>query len=764
MEVKDILEKIRQPKDAPREYYLAVEIGFKLVKSALWVIDAGQINILSVGSIQTWQEESAIVEAVDASLSMAMAEFSPAEGEKEPNKVIFGLPDDWVEGEKIQPEKLQILKEISQKMEFEPVGFVVTTEAINHYLKETEGVPPTAILIGLTARRIFVTLLRLGKILPTQAVDRSGNLGDDVLEGLSRYSQDEDFPSRILFYDGQEDLEKARQDLVAYPWQSGDQKITFLHLPKTEILPSDFDIKAVAIAGGKEVARSAGIEVTAAKSSEETALPADHPPPSQPQKAPAAAEASNFVPVDFGFVKDRDIAKVSPRPASPVTPAVVPPAAFSPVAPPTTPSTLSPTDPLPTPAPVQKNRSRLKISPNFLSKVNIPKPTLPKVALAGKPAVVAAVVGGVILLLLAGAGLAYWRLPKANVVLHLEPQILEDQFEVILDPELSVASLDDLSLPGQALATDIEGSKSAPATGTKLTGEPAKGEVTIYNDTAQKKTFPAGTVLTSSAGLEFTLDTAVEIASKSGNAADSQPGQAVVGVTAAEIGSDSNLASGTEFSVANFSKADYLAKNNTAFAGGSSREIAVVAAADRTELLENLTAELEAQVVDQLRSQVSAGQTLIEESIQSTVADQEFSAVVGDEADSVTLSLSLACTGLAFSEEEMNQLVEGLIRDKVPSGFEYRRDASSTSFALQKITKDGQAVFEVGLKASLLPQVDFNQVKAYLVGKYPMIGKTYLENLPNIATADIVITPPLPAKLLTFPRRPENITIATQID
>ena len=96
---------------------------------------------------------------------------------------------------------------------------------------------------------IFLFLLRLGKISPTQIVKRSQSLGDDVIEGLSRFEEEEPFPARILLYDSGEELQEVRQDLVDYPWQeekAKEKEVTFLHLPKVEMLSAgefSFDFK-----------------------------------------------------------------------------------------------------------------------------------------------------------------------------------------------------------------------------------------------------------------------------------------------------------------------------------------------------------------------------------------------------------------------------------------------------------------------------------------------------------------------------------------
>jgi len=103
-----------------------------------------------------------------------------------------------------------------------------------------------------------VTLVDLGKILGTNLVVRSGSVGADLAEGLSRFERDIAFPARVLIYDGEENLEEVRQQLINYPWQ--DQKVSFLHLPKVEILSADFDIKAIVLASASQMADVKDVE------------------------------------------------------------------------------------------------------------------------------------------------------------------------------------------------------------------------------------------------------------------------------------------------------------------------------------------------------------------------------------------------------------------------------------------------------------------------------------------------------------------------
>jgi hypothetical protein len=116
-----------------------------------------------------------------------------------------------------------------------------------------------------------------------------------------------------------------------------------------------------------------------------------------------------------------------------------------------------------------------------------------------------------------------------------------------------------------------------------------------------------------------------------------------------------------------------------------------------------------------------------------------------------------------YSEEELKTLVAEMIEDKIPAGFEFKKEESEIDFELQKVTKVGVAIFKARLSANLLPQIDLEEVKKNLVGKYPQFGKAYLDNLSNVVGTEIKITPRLPSRLLTFPRMAKNIEIEIQV-
>ncbi len=768
MEVKTILSKIRQKEDQPSEYFFALEINLEFVKSAIFSIIDNQVKVLSFGSAERWESDEELIEAVDASLSSA-AEKLPIKGEvKEPEKVVFGLPFNWVEGDKIIDEKLGILKKLSEKLDLKPTGFVVITEAIVYHFKTVEGVPPTAILVHLGHKKISVVLARIGKILGPTLVDKSNNLADDLIEGLSRLETKESLPARVMLYNGEEKLEEAKQQLVGYPWlEKKKEAVEFLHLPKVEILPLNFDIEAIALAGGKEVAKAAGLVLeekpTPAKEAELVEEEAEEVEEKAEEKVKEKVAAAGFVSAGaLGFVKGKEAMKAPPV-AEMKEEEAEPPEAKE----------VRP-EPMPKEEPVVKGALerempaeakpsvliKLKSLPSLLPAFNLAffKGLIPS-SLRSSPILM--IVVGFFLVFVIGLFAAYWFLPRAEVTLYLEPEVLAKDFTITLDPNADAPDKENFILPAREEEVEMEGTKSRGTTGTVDVGDPAKGEVTIYNGTSGEKTFDSGTTIASSGGIEFTLDDDVTVASQS-SAAD-PPGQAKVNVTAVEIGTEGNLASGTEFTVANYAKSDYVAKNDSAFSGGTSRQVQAVSEDDQEILLSELKTSLEEEAKNKLVSQISLEDRLVEESITSKTVSSDYSHEVGEEVDNLELILKVKATALVYNEDELRELTEESVLESVSEDFEYDPEETKFSFELGEVNEDGSVTVKVNLEANLLSKMDLEKIKRDLAGKYLLVGRTYLSNLPRTAGFEAKIKPQLPGRLGTFPRVASRIEIKTEI-
>lgn len=732
MEIKGILEKIRQ-KEPKKEFLFALEIGHEIVKSAIWGIMDNEVKVMAIGETFSWEKEEELVQAVDMTLSSVAQKFVPQQELVEPNKVVLGLPADWVEQDKIVAEKNHLIKKISQELELNPIGFVLINEAIIHYLKTNEGVPPTAIVVGLGIKRLTVCLVKLGKTIGVQSVKRSDNLGADLNEGLSRFTNQEVFPARILIY-GKEKLEEARQELMNYSWPK--EVVNFLHLPKVEILAPDFDIQAIVLAGGKEISKGQVQNFSTAKEEKEEKIE---------EKVVENKEEL------MGFIEGKDVAE-EPRRV------------------------------------VEKEEKQPEVIPEETPKAKIPKiprlnfasffapflarfkklalPSLPKPRIKFNFSSRLVMIGGILLaLLVILIGLAlifWWYMPKAQINLYIKPQALEKDFLVKLDPSIQVADNEKLILPAQKQEVIVEGEKTSVTTGSKIVGDPAKGKVTIFKVPGAEKKFSAGTLITSSSGIKFTLDEEVLIASRS-SAADPTP-SAIAAVTAEKIGPEGNLASGAEFSIANFAKSDYVAKNESAFAGGTSREIQAVSKKDQDKLVEDLTNELKKKATEELKTKIESQYKPVEESLTTKVMEKSFSKEVEAEADEVSLKMKIKVLALSYSESDFTKMIQEQIEKSIPEGLEYKPEESETKFVLKEVTKDGMAIFSAQYKTNLIPKLDLEAIKKNLSGKYLDIGKSYLTSLPAVNSVEVKITPSLPMMINVFPRMIKNIRIEVVVE
>jgi hypothetical protein len=752
MALPKIISQFGQKEDhEKKEYLLAIEIWDGEVKSAIWTVEGGKTKVAALGSRENWSQKEELIEATDRSLSQASERFS--EIGHEPSKVIFGLPEKWTDEKEIQEKYRGLLKEIYQKLELKPVGYVLTFDALIHHLKKVEGVPPSAILVKLAKDKLYLAVVEVGKKIGVEEVGRSQDLAADLREGLTRIEESKTLPARILLFDS-EDMESANQTLIAHPWlkpQPDGKKLGFLHLPKIEILPTDADINAVALAGGSEVAKSLGFEI------EEEEKPAPE------VEEPAFAEASTDVEAmvdrsegeeaDFGFVKGKDIQEERPAMKTEIEEEeVVPEETLAREAEPEFEERVEP------------KRERFGLSnltgilplaslKKFFGQIHLPFSF-------GWP-MIALLISGVVLLVGSLLFGLLWYLPQAEVTIFVKPEELEKELSLTIDPNQEVIDQENRILPGRILATEEEGEKSAETTGEKTVGDKAKGEVTVYNRTEDEKTFKEGTIIVGSGGFQFTLDQEIKIASKTPDLSTGVDkwGEAKTGVTAREIGAQYNLAAGTQFSVADLPTSSFLAKNESDLSGGTSRKIQAVSEEDQDGLLASLSEELKDKAEGGLLAKVPPDLSLIEESILTEPTSKDFDHQVGEETQTLNLKLVVKIKALAFNRGDFVKLVAGLMADSIPEGYQLKEDEIESHFEIEEENEDGSFLFKTNIKAHLLPKLASGEIAKNIKGKYQNLAEDYFRTIPGYTRAEFKISPLLPGFLRTLPRREDRIKV-----
>lgn len=769
-----ILDKInpleKEAASGPVEFYLGLVISDKKVQSTIWTLSATGEKDLTFGSLENWNHNSAedLIVAADASIATAVTKLSALSGQQ-PGKVILGLPESWVEENNIKKAKQTILQAVCQKLSLKPLGFVVTPEAIAHYLKQKEGGLPSAIVINLQETEVVVSLIVQGKFLGSKVVGRSDNLALDLEEGLLRFNHQGVLPNRILLVKDAEigNIEELKQTLVAYPWvdPDGDKKLNFLQLPRIEVAEEEMELTAVVNAGCRELGWEEGktAEVVAEKApalavetpvtKEETALPSELSEP----------EPEDWPEEDFGFVKEGDILAVNPPQEEKPNLAVSPASDFSRPKIETVTEEEANAD-LPT------TGKKVDFLGGFNNKISgvfkFLKPgkmffALPQLSFGFLPRKgLSFALGGLFFLVLA-VFFGFWQFTQAEVKIFIQPQKIDKEVEFTVSDEAETVDREKMIVPAREKNLRVLGEKTSNVTGKKTVGDKASGEVVVYNRTEEIVTLAQGEVLKGPGGLRFVLKQEVKVASKTADLVNGVDkwGEAKVGVEAEEIGAQYNLAANSVLTFEDFPSTSLLVKNPEAFSGGTSREIQAVSKDDRAGLQQTLLAELKNEAEGKVAGQIFPGDQVLVNSLSLEDKTDHFDHQVGDEASSLNLKTEANFSFSYVKKEDFEALTEKIIAELVPEGYVRNQEAQENRFTLKDEKK---GIYLAQIKEEFWPEINLDEVPLSLKGKTSGQAETWLKSLGPVAGLEIKIKPKVFSYFRFLPLKAENINVAIE--
>jgi len=758
MDLKSILPN----KKEEEEHFWSLIVEPEWVSAGIWKISEGKVQVLVVSPPSPWSTDGELISACDTSCSFIVQKIS--EDMDPPQKTVFGVFSSWVENGEIKNEYLVKIKKVCSELALTPAGFVVLSEALSNYFKSEEGNNVNAVFIGLSENNLEVSAFDQGKLIGVSQVARSVSLIEDVAEGLSRFSLEEAYPSRMILYNAKEDeLEDARQDLIKADWENF-KGIKFLHPPKIELVSSQTKIYAVSLAGGSEIGNAekvVPIMKTSAADDEEFGknnenedindnIPEEEDFSENSEQSNVKELTEDISPEDFGFTVDttgikREVAPDLNRETVFLN------------------NNQKSFDKRPEGVhqdPIKEKRSIGKLPQKFFgifSKIKFPKLSF-NLKLGGARVILY----GLIILLLLGIGFFafWWFIPEAQVEIYVSPKRIDNEVEIAVNTNSSKNDLEDRTISGRVIEGDKQAEKSDATSGTKTIGDKATGEITIYR-VGTSINLAKETLIKGPQGLNFSLDDEVKVASGS----VLNRGVTKAKVSAKDIGAQYNLASGTTFSISNYPTSDMEAQNESAFSGGTSREVSAVSEDDQERLLKNLQGELENDLKSELSQKVSGDERLIEESLEFNIVKKEFDKKVGDEGTSLSLSLKLAAEGITVENSAIKDIGLKYLNQQVPEGYSLQGDQVTADFTF-KNKKDNIYTILLMVGADLIPRLDTKNIAKNITGKFPQIAEDYFaSNIPGYERAVIKINPiHFPGKLGTLPRITKNISITVNVE
>ena len=686
------------------EYFWSVCLEEGSVQAAIWTIKDNAANVLHVSNSATYEDDETLVTAADSCLSYCIQNLP--EDAKEPTKTVFGVPSSWVGDGQIKREHLDKIRLVCNKLSLNPTGFVVLPEAIAHFVKSQEKTPVSGVVIGVYPQNLDISIFRLGNLAGSVTVSRSTDITDDVIEGLARFGKMDTTPSRFLLFDSKaHDLEETRQSLIKVDWESNSEKIKFLHTPQIEIIDPKEKMVAVSLAGASEIAQLTEVVYDVKNLKAEKNLDKK-----DEGLADGVVEAT-----ELGFNVGGDVDSLD-----------LPQANHDLVS-----SGL-------------ERFGKKKIDLNNIKRKFKGFLTILENEKKENFAFIAVIV---IFFVVVGLFVAFWFLPKAKVTILISPRKIEGHQKITFDPNATNIDFSKKIIPAKVVSTSVNADKTKTTTGTKTIGTASKGSVTFYN-VGDATTIPSGTILTGSS-LQFSLDNDVQIASASGAASAAT---AKANITSVGVGGDYNLASGTFFSVSNFSSSLLQAKNDSDLSGGSSQEVTAVSKDDVNSLVTDLTTQLTNTGKQNLKSQLMSGYLLVDNTVIATPSASDLDHQIGEEAATVKLSMSQKVTGISILRKDMDDLARQIFANQIPSGY---------------VINDNEIDFVFGLKdtdfmINLLPATSLTEIKNLIAGKSPSDVKNILSRkIPGLDDVQIKETSQFP--FLNFlPHVADNITIMLQ--
>jgi hypothetical protein len=704
-------------------------------------------------------------------------------------QTLFGLKESWIEEDRIKKIYLERLKKISDELGLVPIGFITITEAITNLLKKEEGAPLTAILAEIGKTYVTVSLIKAGKIMETKSSEIHDNPAFTVDILLKHFEIPEVLPSKIVIYNGGDD--DLSQKFISHTWS---KSLPFLHVPQIIALPNGFDAKSLlqgaASKMGFEVISESSLKTLERKDDDIPAFDtveidksSEKIDENKEKREDAGSQneeehAVNFVEDEdsiekFGFFENEDVVKMAPvknivetapidiedgnNKSSFDEKAIQPDDTFQ---------TVRLENEEKTHAVEQENieiARKRRGSGNIFKKLGklsnlflgvLRKTKLPK----NKTIFIPLVIVFVLVVLF----IYFFFTLKTTVVLTLNPKLEEQKQNVVFSSENT--DVNKKIIKGNFVEANVDGSAQISTTGKKETGDKAKGTITFYSRFADGKTIAAGTILTSSNSLDFTLDKAVEIGSASADASAS-PTTADGNVTASDIGKESNLPSGTKFNVDNLDPGTIIAKNENAFSGGTKKEITVVAKADTDKLLAQVVKDLEGKAIDSLTQKIDSKENvLLPVPIDSTVEKKSFDKEVGSEATKLNLKATITYQGLSYTKNDLISFTKSLIKKELSAKLEI--DESNIKVEVQNVkkkdTNDVSAVLKI--KAPLLPNLNKTDIAKSIAGEAKNDAKNKLLKMSQVVNVDI--NPSLPIPFLTnfLPKFAGNINVVTKIN
>lgn len=626
---------------------------------------------------------------------------------KSPEKTVFFIYSHLVDSitKEIKRPYLQKIKQLVKNLELKPLGFIECHEAILDYLQQKEKMPLTTNLIEFDKTALGIFVYTTGRLIFSETVPRTGNIIEDLLPVFERIKTQTVIPPRIILYNSK-DLDLESTSILTHQWG----KDFFIQLPKVQIFREEQVIESFLNIFSGQMIGSKQVEMS-------------------PEEQPISSTRQEVM----GFVIGDDV-KEKPKPPAITSEVSIQTAKLK------QPGSILNLIPL---AFLSKFLAKSKKTFNDLivKAKSLPFPILPAI--------------GIILILGALFAMEYF-FHTAKVRVFFPSQKLEKSLKI--KGAVKTVSGNSDTLAFQVATETASFSESNNATGKKSVGDEAKGTVTMLNYDSSSKNFSKGTTIQAQ-GLKFALTNDVTVASSSvAPDLSLQPGKSNIAVVAEQIGPESNLAKGQRFQVGDSPQTLYLATNDSAFSGGSKKDIQTISDKDISDVKNKLLAKAKGYVDNQLKTKLSKEQRLLTQLTDYNLGSITYSKDAGDEAVSVEGKSQAQITYFTYRQQEFLQVLDRHLKGDVKAGFHISDQA--TNYRIKSIDQDSNHyLLDIDIQTKAIEDVNTNDLLVKMRGKKSDSLQDLVKNDYHAEGLDLQVSHPLPWLKNWLPLFKKNITL-----
>lgn len=255
--------------------------------------------------------------------------------------------------------------------------------------------------------------------------------------------------------------------------------------------------------------------------------------------------------------------------------------------------------------------------------------------------------------------------PSAQVTLIPRSEPVALVLPVTATTEADVVDAAGLLLPARIVSVVLEGTAQTAATGRRdVPDAPASGTVLFVNLVGEAVPVPAGTIVSTSSAVPVKFRTVAPVVVPAG-----PDERAATRVEAMQPGPTGNIRPLQLNKIEGPLGVGLRVLNPDPMEGGTVRQAAVVTAADKEQVREQLHNRLRQEALSELEARAPEDTFLLPDTLEIETVTESFDRQIDEQADVLTLLLRARAEALVVARPDLERLARPALAAQVPAGF-----------------------------------------------------------------------------------------------